>query len=56
MSLPDLIIAAVAERNDLDVLHYDHNYENIAAVTGQRVEWVVPRGAADVVPAHIPGE
>lgn len=44
-SLPDLIIAATAEQNGATVLHYDSDYDRIAAVTGQPVEWVVPRGS-----------
>lgn len=43
-SLPDLLIAAVAERAGLTVLHYDSDYDLIAGVTGQPVEWVAPRG------------
>ena len=42
--LQDLLIAAVAERARLCVLHYDADFDVIAAVTGQDVEWVVPRG------------
>jgi predicted nucleic acid-binding protein len=42
--LPDLLIAAVAERENVTVLHYDADYELIAAVTGQPIRWVVPRG------------
>jgi predicted nucleic acid-binding protein len=44
-SLPDLFIAATAELNGATVLHYDADYERIAAVTGQPVEWVVPQGS-----------
>jgi predicted nucleic acid-binding protein len=44
-SLPDLIIAATAELSGLTVLHYDEDYERIAKVTGQSVEWVVPKGS-----------
>ncbi len=40
----DLIIAAAAERAGLIVLHYDHDFDVIAEVTGQPTEWVVPRG------------
>jgi predicted nucleic acid-binding protein len=47
LPIPDLIIAAVAERVGLTVLHYDADFETIARVTGQRVEWVVPRGSVD---------
>lgn len=43
--LPDLLLAAVAEREALCVLHYDHDFDLIAEVTGQRCEWVVPRGS-----------
>jgi predicted nucleic acid-binding protein len=47
VSLPDLIIAACAESAGLTVLHYDADYERIAEVTGQPVQWVVPRGSVD---------
>lgn len=42
--LTDLIIAASAEQQGLTVLHYDRDYDVIAEVTGQPMEWVVPRG------------
>lgn len=45
VGIPDLLIAAVAERGRLTVLHYDSDFETIAAVTEQRTEWVVPRGS-----------
>ncbi|HZV72881.1 MAG TPA: PIN domain nuclease [Conexibacter sp.] len=45
--LPDLIVAACAESADLTVMHYDADYERIAEVTGQSVQWVVPRGSVD---------
>lgn len=45
--IPDLLIAAVAEEHDLSVLHYDTDYDLIAAATGQRTEWVVPAGTID---------
>lgn len=41
----DLLIAAVAEREQVTVLHYDSDFELIAEVTGQPVQWVVPRGS-----------
>ena len=44
-ALPDLIIAAAAERAGVTVLHYDADYDLIASVTGQPVDWVVPRGS-----------
>ncbi|CAB4367536.1 MAG: PIN domain-containing protein [Actinobacteria bacterium] len=42
--IPDLIIAAVAEQLDLTVLHYDIDFDQIADVTGQRSEWIIPAG------------
>ncbi len=44
-SLPDLFIAATAELAGATVLHYDSDYDRIAAVTGQAAEWVAPRGS-----------
>jgi hypothetical protein len=44
VGLPDLLIAAVAERERVTVLHYDADYELIAKITGQPVQWVIPRG------------
>lgn len=46
-ALPDLLIAATAERHRVTLLHYDHEYDLIATVTRQPTEWVVPRGTAD---------
>lgn len=45
--VPDLLIAAVAERHRLTVLHYDGDVDLIAALTGQPAEWVVPAGSID---------
>ena len=47
VSIPDLLVAATAERYALTVLHYDGDYERIAKITGQAAEWIVPRGSAD---------
>ena len=47
LPIPDLVIAAAAESAGLTVLHYDSDYDIIAGVTGQEVEWVVPRGTVD---------
>jgi predicted nucleic acid-binding protein len=46
-NIPDLIVAAAAERAELTVLHYDADFDLISTVTGQAVEWVVPRGSVD---------
>jgi predicted nucleic acid-binding protein len=43
--LPDLIIAAAAEIHGATVLHYDADYDRIAAITGQSTEWVAPKGS-----------
>jgi len=43
--LPDLIIAATAELSGATVLHYDADYDRIARVTGQPVEWVAEKGS-----------
>jgi hypothetical protein len=45
--VPDLLIAAAAEANDLAILHYDADFDRIAAITGQRAEWVVEAGTVD---------
>lgn len=37
-SIPDLIIAATAELAGLTVLHFDKDFEIIAAITGQPLE------------------
>jgi predicted nucleic acid-binding protein len=42
---PDLVIAAVAERHRVAILHYDADYDAIAEITGQNAEWVVPKGS-----------
>jgi predicted nucleic acid-binding protein len=46
VGFPDLLIAAVAEREHVTLLHYDSDYDLIAEVTGQQMQWVVPRGTA----------
>jgi predicted nucleic acid-binding protein len=43
--VPDLLIAAAAETESLIVLDYNADFDRIAAVTGQRSEWVVPAGS-----------
>ncbi len=45
--IPDLLIAAAAETENLTVLHYDADFDLIASVTGQLCEWIVPRGSID---------
>lgn len=45
VGFPDLLVAAVAEREHVTLLHYDSDYDLIAKVTRQSVQWVVPRGS-----------
>jgi len=45
VSIPDLIIAASAELAGVAVIHYDSDFDQIAAITGQPQEWVVLRGS-----------
>lgn len=47
LSLVDALVAAVAEARELTVLHHDSDYETVAAITGQKHEWIVFRGTAD---------
>lgn len=42
--IADLLIAAAAEAAGLVILHYDHDFDLIATVTRQPVEWIVPAG------------
>jgi predicted nucleic acid-binding protein len=41
----DLLIAAAAECAGVELLHYDADFERIAAITGQPTSWIVPRGS-----------
>jgi predicted nucleic acid-binding protein len=45
--VPDLLVAAAAETRSLTVMHYDADFDLIAAVTGQTSQWVVPAGSID---------
>ncbi len=45
VSVPDLVLAAIADIEELTLLHYDADFDLISAVTGQPTEWVVPRGS-----------
>lgn len=42
---PDLLIAAAAESASIPVLHYDEDFERIAAITGQPHRWLAPPGS-----------
>lgn len=41
----DLLIAATAQRANVPLVHYDQDYERIAAVTRQTHRWFVAHGA-----------
>ncbi|WP_051175571.1 PIN domain nuclease [Nocardia exalbida] len=43
----DLLTAAVAEFHGAVLVHYDADFEHIAAVTRQPQVWVVPQGSID---------
>src|SRR5262245_36399851 len=43
--VPDLLIAATAEVYGATVVHYDRDFDTIAAITKQAVEWIVPAGS-----------
>ncbi len=45
--IPDLLVAAAAEELDVSVLHYDADFDLIAAVTGQPCQWIVPAGTIE---------
>ena len=40
----DLLLAAAAEQANVALIHYDRDYERIAAVSGLRQSWLVPDG------------
>ena len=42
---PDLLIAAAAEAAAVTVLHYDEDYDRIAAITGQATRWLAEKGS-----------
>ncbi|MCX5200196.1 PIN domain nuclease [Streptomyces sp. NBC_00237] len=41
----DLVVAATAELQGLTLLHRDRDFECVAAVTGQALQWYGPQGA-----------
>lgn len=45
VKIPDLLIAAVAARYSVTVVHYDADYDLIAGVTGQPTRWAATRGS-----------
>ncbi len=47
LPISDLVVAAAAEAALVAVLHYDSDFDTIAGVTEQPVEWAQPAGAVD---------
>jgi len=45
VKIPDLLVAAAAELAGMPVWHYDEDFDRIAAITGQPVQWLAPRGS-----------
>lgn len=45
VGMPDLLIAAVAERHNVALVHYDADFDLIAGITGQNTVWAVDRGS-----------
>jgi predicted nucleic acid-binding protein len=45
VSIPDLVISAVAEHHGATILHYDKDFDLIARVCKVRAKWVVPAGS-----------
>ena len=41
----DLLLASAAEEAGVALVHYDRDYERIAAVSGLRHQWLVSDGA-----------
>lgn len=41
----DLLVAAIAERNRLILLHHDHDFDTVARTTGQPTVWVAEPGS-----------
>jgi predicted nucleic acid-binding protein len=44
VKIADLIVAAAAELSGTVLWHYDEDYDQVAAITGQRTEWIASRG------------
>ena len=41
----DLLVAATAEHHGLSLLHYDRDFDQVGAATGQPMRWLAPPGA-----------
>lgn len=45
VKIPDLLVAAVAEAAEATVWHYDRDFDRIAEITGQPMQWIAPPGS-----------
>lgn len=45
VGIPNLLIAAVTERHQVVVAHYDSDFDTIASITGQPTLWAASRGS-----------
>ena len=45
VKIADLVIASASEAAGATVLHYDADFDRIAEITGQSVEWIAPKGS-----------
>lgn len=45
VGIADLLLSAVAERHRVTLLHYDRDFDIVAALTGQPTRWVVAPGS-----------
>lgn len=45
VKIADLVIAAASEAAATTVLHYDADFDRIAAITSQPVQWIAPAGS-----------
>jgi predicted nucleic acid-binding protein len=45
VGIADLLVASVAQRHDVTVLHYDSDYEVVADLIGIVHRWVAPAGS-----------
>ena len=46
-AVTDLLIAGIAEANDVVLLHYDRHFDMIVRATGQPAQWLAKRGSLD---------
>jgi hypothetical protein len=44
VAISDMLVAAIADVEGLTVLHYDGDFDIVAEVTGQPMEWIVSPG------------